>query len=147
MKKDSIVLLCSLSLVHHSLARVASGARGRAAAETARVGATLVELATGHADGARAAEPAEEARDDRALLELVLVGYAATEGNGGASGEAHGDTAHSAVVLVDDAVNGVALAASLAREAEPCVEALVDVLEAAKSGVDVGHDVCVCVLC
>ena len=112
---------------------------GRTAAEASWLGAAVVELATGHADGARGAESAANARGYAALTQLVLVGDLATEAAAHKRSEAKASKAHHAVVRVGNAVNGVALATYLAGEAEPRVEALRNISETSEGRIHVGH--------
>ena len=125
--------------LHFTCLLHAATAVARAAAEAAGVRAAVVELATSHADGAGAAEGTADARHNAALLELVLVGDLAAEAAAHEGGAAEASKAHHAVVVVLDAIDSVALAADLAAEAAPGVEALRDVAEATEGGVDVGH--------
>ena len=111
----------------------------RAAAEAAGVDAVVVELAARHADGARGANGAAEARGDATLAQLVLVGDLAAEAAAHERSADEADDTHHAVVRVRNTIDGVALATYLAAEAKVRVEALGDVAEAAEGGIHVGH--------
>ena len=112
---------------------------GRTAAEASWLGAAVVELATGHADGARGAESAANARGYAALTQLVLVGDLATEATPHERSEAKTSKAHHAVVRVGNAVDSIALATNLAGKAEPRVEALRNISETSEGRIHIGH--------
>ena len=80
----------------------------RAAAEAAGVDAVVVELAAGHADGARGANGAAEARHDATLAQLVLVGDLAAEAATHERSADEADDTHHAVVRVGNTINGIA---------------------------------------